>query len=44
MHIGDLSHERVQAELHTARFGRSLELLATTGLLGGGSGSGDWQS
>jgi BirA family biotin operon repressor/biotin-[acetyl-CoA-carboxylase] ligase len=29
--IGDLSHERIQAELHTARFGRSLELKASTG-------------
>jgi BirA family biotin operon repressor/biotin-[acetyl-CoA-carboxylase] ligase len=29
--IGDLSQERIQAALHTARFGRSLTLLASTG-------------
>src|SRR5687767_11429013 len=28
---GDLSSERVQAQLHTARFGRSLVLLPSTG-------------
>jgi BirA family biotin operon repressor/biotin-[acetyl-CoA-carboxylase] ligase len=29
--IGDLAYARIQAELHTARFGRSLELKASTG-------------
>jgi BirA family biotin operon repressor/biotin-[acetyl-CoA-carboxylase] ligase len=29
--LGDLSRERIQAQLHTARFGRSLALLENTG-------------